>query len=200
MKKSVLILTYCILLSVFGTRASGQESIEAQIPSLSSEFFKHMSSSEYSDAAGLFHYPQEYTSEKRSEQILGVSKLLKIFTDEFGIPSNFEINESPAPYYNVTVSGGDMSYWQKHPSYLQIPLEVVFSKENDGYIVILFSNLLNKWEIRAVAYGLPAQRPGAKERVVEIMVKMLITLQPKRHKPPMEEKYPVVLASHKLIK
>ena len=200
MKKSLLILTCYILISVLGTRASGQESVEAQIPSLSSEFFKHMSSSEYSDAAGLFHYPQEYTAEKRSEQILGVSKLLKIFTDEFGIPSNCKINESPDPYYNVTVTGVDMPYWQKHPSQLQIPLEVVFSKENDGQILILFSNILNKWEIKAVAYGLPAQRPGAKERVVEIMTKMLITLQPKRHKPPTEEKYPIVLASHKLIK
>jgi len=187
------------------TRASGQESvepqesIEAQLQSLSIEFFNHMASSEYSDASGLFHYPREYTSEKRSEHILNVSRLLKVFTDEFGIPSNCKINETPAPYYNVTVSGGDMTYWQKYPSYMQIPLEVVFSIENDGYVVILFSNILGKWEIRAVAYGLPAQRPGAKERVVEIMTKMLITLQPKRHEPPAEEKYPIVLASHRII-
>ncbi len=200
MKKSVLILICCILLSVLGTRASGQESVEVQLQSLSSGYFKHMASSEYSDAAGLFHYPQKYTPETISEQILGVSKLLKIFSDEFGIPSNYKINESPDPHYNVTVSGGDMPYWQKHPLYLQIPLEVVFSKENDGHVVILFSNILNKWEIRAVAYGLPAQRPGAKKRVEEIVKKMLITLQPKRHKPPTNEKYPVILASHKLIK
>ena len=200
MKKSILILTCCILLSVLGTRASGQESVGAQLQFLSSEFLNHMSSSEYSDASGLFHYPREYTSKEKSEQILDVSKLLKIFTDEFGIPSNYKINETPAPYYNVTVSGGDMNYWEKHPSYMQIPLEVVFSRENDGYVIILFSNIQDKWEIRAVAYGLPAQRPGAKERVVEIMTKILITLQPKRHEPPTEEKYPIVLASHKLIK
>jgi len=197
MKKSLLILTCCILLSTLSTRASGQESVEAQIQTLSSEFLKHMSSSKYSDAAGLFHYPQEYTSVKKSGQILGVSKLLKIFTEEFGIPSNYKINESPTPYYNVTVTGGDMQYWQEHPSHLQVPLEVVFSKENDGQIVLLFSNVLNKWEIRAVAYGLPAQRPGAKERIVEIMTKMLITLQPKPHNPPTEEKHPIVLASNK---
>ena len=209
MKKSVLILTCCILLSALNTRASGQESvetrksIEAQIQTLSSEFLKHMSSSEYSDAAGLFHCPREYTSVKKSGQVLGVSKLLKIFNDEFGVPSNCKINESADPYYDVTVCGGDMQYWQKHPSQLQIPLEVVFSKENDGSIVILFSNVLNKWEISAVAYGLPVQRPGAKERIVEIMTKMLTTLQPKPQKPPTKEKYPIVLASnkssHKLI-
>ncbi len=200
MKKSVLILTCCILLSALSTRASGQESVGARLQSLSVEFFNHMASSEYSEASVLFHYPQEFTSEKKSEQILNVSKLLKVFTDEFGIPSNYKINESPTPYYNVTVSGGDTQYWEKYPSHMQIPLEVVFSKENDGYIVLLFSNILDKWEIRAVAYGLPAQRPGAKERVVEIMTKMLITLHPKRLDPPTEEKYPIVLASHKLIK
>jgi hypothetical protein len=200
MKKSVLILTCCILLSALSTRASGQESIGARLQSLSVEFFNHMASSEYSEASVLFHYPREFTSDKRSEQILNVSKLLKVFTDEFGIPSNYKINETPTPYYNVTVSGGDTQYWEKYPSYMQIPLEVVFSKENDGYVVLLFSNILDKWEIRAVAYGLPAQRPGAKERVVEIMTKMLITLHPKRHDPPTEEKYPIVLASHKLIK
>ncbi len=203
MKKCVLIIICCIFLSVLCTRASGQESfesqdnVEAQLQSLSIEFFKHMASSEYSDASVLFHYPQEYTSEKRSEQILDVSKLLKIFTDEFGLPTSFKVNETPALCYNVTVCGGDVQYWQKHPSYIPIPLEVVFSKENDGYVVILFSNILNRWEIRAVAYGLPAQRPGAKERVVEIMTKMLITLQPKANKPSTNEKYPIVLASNK---
>jgi hypothetical protein len=63
---------------------------------------------------------------------------------------------------------------------------------------------MNRWEIRAVAYGLPAQRPGAKERVVEIMTKMLVTLQPEIQKQPKKEKYPIVLASNrqsdKLIK
>ena len=203
MKKSILILLCCMLLSLLSTRVSGQESfgnqdpVEAKLVSLSVDFFKHMARSEYSDASVLFHYPQEYTSKKRSEQILDVSKLLKIFTDEFGLPTSFKINETPSPCYNVTVCGGDVQYWQEHPSYIPIPLEVVFSKENDGYVVILFSNILNRWEIRAVAYGLPAQRPGAKERVVEIMTKMLITLQPKSDKPQTEEKYPIVLASNK---
>mgnify|MGYP001284640663 CR=1 FL=1 len=210
MKKSLLILTCCILLTALSTRASGQESVEtresveAQIQTLSSEFLKYMSSSKYSDAAGLFHCPLEYTSAKRSVQILGVGKLLKVLADEFGIPSNYKISEIPAPYYNVTVCGGDTQYWEKYPSYIQIPLEVVFSKENNGYIVLLFSNISNKFEIRAVAYGLPAQRPGAKERIVEVMTKMLITLQPKPQKPPTKEKNPIVLASnkssHKLIK
>jgi hypothetical protein len=203
MKKSLLILTCCILLSALSNRVSGQESvgaqiqIEAQLQSLSVEFFEHMASSKYSDAAGLFHCPLEYTSVKKSSQILGVSKLLKVLADEFGVPSNYKINEIPTPYYNVTVCGGDMEYWEKYPSYMQIPLEVVFSKENDGYVVILFSNISNKWEIRAVAYGLPAQRPDAKERIVEVMTKMLITLQPEPQKPPTKEKYPIVLASHK---
>ncbi len=204
MKKSLLILTCCILLSALSTRASGQvsvevrKSVEAQIQTLSSEFLTHMASSEYSDAAALFHCPQEYTSVKKTGQILGVSKLLKILTDEFGIPSDCKISEFPDPHYNVTVCGGDMQYWEEHPSQLQIPLEVVFSKENDGQIVILFSNVFNKWEIRAVAYGLPAQRQGAKERIVEVMTKMLATLQPEPQKPPTEKKYPIVLASHKL--
>jgi len=52
-----------------------------------------MASSEYSDASMLFHYPKEYTSEKKAEQILDVSKLLKIFTDEFGLPSNHKTDK-----------------------------------------------------------------------------------------------------------
>ncbi len=205
MKKCVLIITCCIFLSVLGTRASGQEtfkdqeSVVTKLQSLSVEFFKHMVNSEYSEASGLFHYPLEYTSGKRSEQIVDVSKLLKILSEEFGVPSDFRANEASSPCYNVTVCGGDIQYWQEHPTFRQVPLEVVFSKESNGYIVILFSNILNKLEIRAVAYGLPAQRPGAEERIVEIMTKMLISLQPEIQKPPTEEKYPIVLASHKPI-
>ncbi len=52
-------------------------------------------------------------------------------------------------------------------------------------------------KIRAVAYGLPAQRPGAKERVTEIMSKMLVALQPEIQKPPKREKYQIVFASNK---
>ncbi len=203
MKKSILILSCCMLLSFLSTRASGQESfenqdpVEAQLVSLSVDFFKHMARSEYTDASVLFHYPKEYTSEKKAEQILDVSKLLKIFTDEFGLPSNHKNDKDPTLYYNVAVSGGDTSYWKNHPSYLQVPLEVVFSKENKGHVILLFSKILDKWEIRAVAYGLPAQRPGAKERVVEIMTKMLVTLKPEIQKPPKKEKYPIVFASNK---
>ncbi len=203
MKKSILILSCCILLSFLSTRASGQESfenldpVEAKLISLSVDFFKHMASSEYSDASVLFHYPKEFTSEKRAEQIFDVSKLLKIFTEEFGFPSNHKVDKTPALYYNVAVSGGDTSYWEGHPSYIQVPLEVVFSKEDNGHVVILFANILDKWEIRAVAYGLPAKRPRAKERVVEIITKMLISLEPKIQKTPQKEKYPIILASNK---
>ncbi len=205
MKKCVLIITCCIFLSVLSTRTSVQEafedkeSVKTKLQSLSIEFFKHMVNSEYSEASGLFHYPLEYTSGKRSEQVVDVSKLLKILSEEFGVPSGFKANKTSAPCYNVTVCGGDIQYWQKHPTFRQIPLEVVFSKESNGYIVILFSNMSDKWEIRAVAYGIPAQRPGAEERIVEIMTKMLISLQPETQKPPTEEKYPIVLASNKLI-
>ena len=203
MKKSILILSCCMLLSLLSTRASGQESfenqdpVEAQLVSLSVDFFKHMARSEYSDASVLFHYPKEYTSEKKAEQIIDVSKLLKIFTDEFGFPTNYKTDKTPALYYNVAVSGADTLYWKDHPSYLQIPLEVVFSKENKGHVIILFSKVLNRLKIRAVAYGLPAQRPGAKERVEEIMTKMLVTLQPEIQKPPKKEKYPIFFASNK---
>ena len=97
-----------------------------------------MASSEYPDASALFHYPKEYTSEKKAEQILDVSKLLKIFTYEFGLPSNHKTDKNPTLYYNIAVSGGDTSYWKGHPSFLQITLEVHFGKENKGHVVILF--------------------------------------------------------------
>ncbi|MCP4269067.1 MAG: hypothetical protein GY777_26420 [Candidatus Brocadiaceae bacterium] len=203
MKKNILIITCCILLSFLSTRASGQglsqtqDPVEEQLISLSVDFFKHMASSKYADASVLFHYPKEYTSEKKEEQILDVSKLLKVFTNEFGFPSDHKVDETPALYYNVAVSGGDTLYWEEHPSYIQVPLEVVFSKEDNGHVVILFANILDKWEIRAVAYGLPAERPGAKKRVVEIMTKMLISLEPKTPKKPTKEKYPIFLASIK---
>ena len=71
--------------------------VEAQLVSLSVDFFKHMVRS-------------EYTSEKKAEQILDVSKLLKIFTDEFSLPSNHKNDKVPTLYYNVAVSGGDTSY------------------------------------------------------------------------------------------
>lgn len=83
------------------------------------------------------------------------------------------MNETPDPFYHVLTGGGDLGYWQKYPSFIKIIYEVDFEKEGKGYVALSFCNIAGNWEIRQVAYGLPAARSDARTRITTIMKEMM---------------------------
>ncbi len=182
-KKALLTAVLMAALIGFGISTSAQETTNLDLQALSSKFFDHIAKSEFDSASKLFHYPPSYTPAERSHDIDAVAHMLKIFTNEFGTPASQRLSESAAMFYHVTAQSAHAEYWQKHPYSIQVDYEVDFSREGKGYIFVQFCNISGKWEIRSIAYGLPAERIDAKERVQQIINKVLREMQPFMQEP-----------------
>jgi hypothetical protein len=177
-KKALLAAVLVAVFIGFAISTSAQETTNLDLQALSSKFFDHMAKSEFDSASKLFHYPPGYTPAERLYDIDVVANMLNIFTNEFGTPSSQRLSEAAAMFYHVTAQSAHAEYWLKNPDSIQVDYEVDFSRESKGYVFVQFCNISDKWEIRSVAYGLPAERIDAKERVQEIIDKVLREMQP----------------------
>ena len=182
-KKALLTAVLVTALIGFAISTSAQGTTNLDTQALSSKFFDHVAKSEFDSASKLFHYPPGYTQTERSHDIDVVARILNIFTNEFGTPSSQRLSESAAMFYHVTAQSAHAEYWLKNPDSIQVDYEVDFSREGKGYIFVQFCNISDKWEIRSVAYGLPAERLDAKERVQGIINKVLREMQPLMQEP-----------------
>ncbi|MCL5773104.1 MAG: hypothetical protein M1536_01800 [Firmicutes bacterium] len=154
-------------------QAPSQESSEDAIKQIASEYFRLIQNDNFDDAAKLFHYPPEYTKQELANDLRAVSSVLKLFKQEFGQIQAAKISSNPDLYYSIGEEGGNVPYWQKHPTSYELTFEVNFEKEGPGYIVIDFCNINNKLEIRIVNYGLPASRPDSKNRIMDVEQKIM---------------------------
>lgn len=178
MKKAAILLVFITLFVSAVSLASAEQDVAIALKDLASELFTHIGKSEFEAAAALFHYPPTYTPKERSHDAAAVSRMLEFLAEEFGSPKSPRASESPAQYWSVAAMGGNIPYWQANPVFLQSRYEVAFTKEGVGYVLLQFCKLNSQWEIRAVAYALPAQRPDSKARVMEIGEKMMQIMKP----------------------
>lgn len=178
MKKAAILLAFITLFVSAVSLASAEQDVAIALKDLASELFTHIGKSEFEAAAALFHYPPTYTPKERSHDAAAVSRMLEFLAEEFGSPKSPRASESPAQYWSVAAMGGNIPYWQANPVFLQSRYEVAFTKEGVGYVLLQFCKLNSQWEIRAVAYALPAQRPDSKARVMEIGEKMMQIMKP----------------------
>jgi hypothetical protein len=137
-----------------------------------------MQESNFDQAAKLFHFPAGYSREERSHDTAAVARMLEFFSAEFGKPNSPHSDHSEARFWNLIAMGGDIPYWQANPTYLQTRFTVKFTKEGDGYVILQFCRIVDKWEIRAAAYGLPADRPDSKARIAQLSQKMMQVMKP----------------------
>lgn len=192
-KRRIVLLIVALFLFIIGAkdRSVAEQNTDEVLQSLASRFFENIRKSDFDAAAKLFHYPPNYSSDKQFGNMDGVSSLLEIVTDEFGIPKKYTVNRDTVKYYEFIMGGGDIPYWQQYPDYLKILYEVHFSKEGKGYIAMQFCNILNRWEIRAISYGTSAEGPGAESRFEKITKRILKRMEPLMPQPEEEKPEPI---------
>jgi hypothetical protein len=134
-------------------------------------FINYYNSKDFLGATSLFHFPADYTANELKEDKDAVSKTLNMYYEEFGRIASIERKDNVSLYYFVSIGGGNLPYWQKYPNTYNLFYKVNFSREGQGYVVLVFCNISDKWEIRQVNYGLPADRPESQERISGIFMK-----------------------------
>jgi hypothetical protein len=119
-------------------------------------------------AVGLFHYPPDETPSERREDFVAVRRSLGIIFSAFGRTSNVQAANEVVMYVEVAAGSADLSYWKAHPESLRATYKVRFGNFGDGYIAVELCQLYERWEIRSVHYGLPAQDPRSASRMLAI--------------------------------
>ncbi len=166
------------LMLVLALSIATQESFGAgQIGDVPAAFIDSYMRGDFAAASELFHIPASYTQEQASQEKESAVKVLELFHKEFGQVTSSRMPSEPYRYYNVMFGTGDLNYWNKYPSFTQVPYEVEFSKLGKGYVLIALVNINKKTEIRQISFALPVESPGAKKSVTAIMNKMMSMLQ-----------------------
>lgn len=177
MKRQFLGICLLVFLITFPFAAAGLAQ-EENIQGKANDFINNYNNQDFRGVTKLFHFPRDYTANELKEDKDAISKVLKLYYEEFGKITNIKKNENPSNYYNVSIGSGNIPYWQKYPETVNLSYKVKFSREGLGYIDVVFCHISEKWEIRKVSYGLPADRPKSQERIVSISQKIMKLLRP----------------------
>ena len=170
--RRILVLLFLLIL-LFTSQSSGQEPSYDQVKVFTDNCMKIIQSSNFDEAARSFHYPPNFSPEElekdRNAVKLGLMELCKIF----GTAQKAEIVQRPVSFYNFTIGGSDIHYWQRKPQFIQVTYETTFSREGEGFVVFNVVQFSKKFELRSAAFGIPIESPNAKERMEKIFVHMM---------------------------
>jgi len=160
------------LAEIFGFNIYNKPDKEELIK-LSSNYFSLFNQNKYEKAVGLFHYPVSFTSQKLKTEKYAISKVLQYLSEEFGEIKNEQLVESRKDYQLVaSIQSADDRYWFIHPYAPEILYKVGFGNGEEGIFLVNFCDINGSWEIRSIAYFLPASNPKAQEYAFDFRKEM----------------------------
>lgn len=117
----------------------------------------------------LFHFPQSYSSTERATDGANVKLSLDFLVSRFGQPTRIRPSTESVLFYQIMVGGGTGAYWESIS-----PLEVrsflyraSFDTLGEGLlkVQVIVPSIGAKPEIARLAFGIPEDRPDAKETI-----------------------------------
>jgi len=109
----------------------------------------------------LMHIPPAYQGAERDKEERVMGRGFRFLRDRFGGASEAQPPMSDPQMVAVLWASGDEAYWSKHSQSSKATFPVKFSKLSNGYVQIEACKIGDKWEIRAVHYGLPLSNPSS---------------------------------------
>ncbi len=142
--------------------------LEAQ--EIASNYLSLSVQGQYRDAARSFKYPDSFSPQELKKDIEGVSKILRIISEEVGVIKSYNLSNQEKPNFHVGLCGGSREYWKKHPYFIRLIYDVIYSKKVEGQVVFRLSIISNKLVINSIVHGLT---PGTLEnrKIVEGIIK-----------------------------
>jgi len=167
-----------LVLVLIGARArvnadtEGKLLLQPQPVQVARTYMNCVGIADYSCVLALFHFPSSYSSAELESDQQAVRDALTVLDKELGrVESQDEISTTSDVVF-LSVGGGDLPYWKKHPEFRRFTFKVKFAKEGEGFIFIDICQIEKAPQIRQVHYGLPASYKGARERILAIMNQM----------------------------
>ena len=124
--------------------------------------------------AKLFHYPPSYSPRERAADESSVAEALAWLITKIGAPHSIKSRSETAEFFELGVFGGDNAYWAARSPIIETVhlFDVTFEELGPGYLKVLVLGHPETAgrEVHAVAFGIPASKPGAKEQAIELIL------------------------------
>jgi len=187
MNKRHLIAPFvCIVLATISCNTQSEEGHLAPDPAAQGEQIVQLLQAEnFEEVARLLHYPATYTPQERLADQAAVADSLRFLAGEVGHLDKVVVVREPVTFYKVSVSGGDVPYWQSLPNAGQdgaLTYQAVFSKLGPGIFHLTFIRSGAGWQPRSIEVGLERGQPGAPERMADITRQMVARMASRRPK------------------
>ena len=158
MKIRILIFTSLLLAILLQISSFAQKIDSTKFIDTKNEYFKLLNENDFKKASTLFHYPPSYSKTELENDQNAVSKILKLFSSEFGNFQPYDTLNNISETRYVSIGGGDIPYWSKYTKTIKITYPVNFEKEGFGYIALRYCYINDEWELRDIWYALPNSR------------------------------------------
>src|SRR5262245_52987146 len=109
---------------------------------------------DYSCALELFHFPDSYSAVELESDRQAIRAALTLLAKELGRMRKKEESLVAPDVVFLSIDGGDLPYWEKHPKFQRFTFKVQFAKEGEGFIFIDVCQIDTALQIRQVHYGL----------------------------------------------
>lgn len=150
----------------------------AAVPQLSIEIadsiVEELAANDVAAVTRLLHYPAFYTEKERTDDESAVAVGISLLLDEFGQITQYERHEQPVIFYELTLSGGTVDYWESLSSMRtnETIYRASFEKVEDGIVKVVTFSSEEAAGIQSIAFGIKADADNARERITEIGAKL----------------------------
>lgn len=173
-------LTACFL--AIGCGNSTSPNRQARDPqAVAAQVLQLLAAGKYSEVALAMHEPPSYDPARAAEDRRDVGDHLGFLFGEFGTMSAPQLATQPLRFYKVSLSGGDLPYWQSLRNMgvdAQLTYHVSFSKLGPGVLHLTFIRGKGEWQVRSIEPGLEMQAPAARQTMLRIGRASLAKMNP----------------------
>lgn len=123
------------------------------------------------DVASRLHEPPNYSAEEAAEDRRSIGSQLQFLLNQFGEVSSPSVTASPVIFYQISLAGGDIAYWQSLPSQgvdAALTYRVKFERVGPGIVQLTLIRSHRAWQLRSIALGLESSAPDSRSTMYRI--------------------------------
>jgi hypothetical protein len=144
-----------------------------QITSYAANSLSLLQQSRFEILAGQFHYPETLAAAMVKAEQAQLTAVLERAGALFGVPRQQLLLDGPRQADQFVVQGLTQAYWNDRDRYSAVSYQVDFSREGRGYLTFSIIVYDHRLQLRSVAFGLPAELPGSKQRLEDLRSRLL---------------------------
>lgn len=165
----MLVLTW-LLLSRGPVAAAGLPGItDFQLNAFAASCLQLLERENFAAAAALFHLDPSMDPARQQLERADIAAKLAGVVAEFGRPTAAEILAEPRQAHQFVLQGLSSSYWTQFSRFHPAAYQVHYARAGVGYLTLAIVVYDRRLQLRAVSFGLPADRADSEETLHKLL-------------------------------